>query len=283
MPYFKTMTREILLVVTSKDTQTSSNGSSVQMTFQPALTMGAQSTLKLIGANIWYAMPNIAAPSNVLVYSYVKQLMTAGGLVTSNHTDTITFDPGLYGLSSLNSTIGRHLSNHSDLSRYDITLSGDESTGKVALHLKTTTRDHVLTTGEYNITQIGVDFPESTLLSTYLGYTNTNGLVTGATEYEYIGANAASLNSLKSILVNCQQCNGSVLNGVSTGILANIPISVAVGSQIQYQPLYAPKISAPQMSNASVTEMTISLTDQDLKPLNMGGENWEVILVAESE
>ena len=55
------MTREILLVVTSKDTQTSSNGSSVQMTFQPALTMGAQSTIKLIGANVWYAMPNIAA------------------------------------------------------------------------------------------------------------------------------------------------------------------------------------------------------------------------------
>ena len=84
-------------------------------------------------------MPNIAAPNNVLVYSYVKQLMTAGGLVTSNHTGTITFDPGLYGLSSLNSTIGRHLSNHVDLGRYDITLSGDESTGKVALHLKTTT------------------------------------------------------------------------------------------------------------------------------------------------
>ena len=277
------MPKEVLIVVNSKNAELNSYGNSVRMTFQPALTMGAQATLKLIGANIWYAMPNIAASTNVLVYSYVKQLMTTGGLVTTNHTNTITFDPGLYGLSSINNTIGRHLSNHVDLNRYDITLSGDESTGKVALHLKTTTRDHVLTTGEYNITQIGVDFPESSLLTAYLGYTNTNGLVTSATEYEYIGANAASLNSLKSILVNCQQCNGSVLNGVSTGILANIPISVGVGSQIQYQPLHAPKISAPQMSGASVTEMTIALTDQDLIPLHMGGENWEVILVAESE
>ena len=94
--------------------------------------------------------------------------------------------------------------------------------------------------------------------------------MTTAVEYEYIGANAATLNSLKSILVNCQQCNGSVLNGVSTGILSNIPISVGVGSQIQYQPRHAAKISAPQLSSASVTEMTISLTDQDLNSLIWG-------------
>ena len=142
------MPREIVLVVNSNDAQTSSNGSSVQLSFQPALNMGTNATLKLIGANIWYTMPNIATPNNVLVYSYVKQLMTGGGLVTSNHTGTTTFDAGLYGLSSLNSTVGRHLSNHADLNRYDITLSSDESTGKVASHLKTTSRDHVLTTGE---------------------------------------------------------------------------------------------------------------------------------------
>ena len=105
----------------------------------------------------------------------------------------------------------------------------------------------------------------------------------GVAEYEFIGQTAANLNTLKSILVNCSQCSGSVLNGKDSGILANIPISVSVGSQIQYQPLHAAKISAPQMSSGGINEMTLSLHDQDMKALNMGGEYWEAVLIASSD
>ena len=128
--------REVLLVINSKDARTTDNGSSATINFQPALEMGDNAKVELIGANIWYAMPNIAAPNNVLVYEYTKVQMVNGALVTTQDiTGTITFDPGLYGLSSLNNTIARELSNHPELSRYDISLSGDESTGRVALHL----------------------------------------------------------------------------------------------------------------------------------------------------
>jgi hypothetical protein len=213
--------------------------------------------------------------------------MVNGTLVTTqNSTGTITFDPGLYGLSSLNNTIARELSNHPELSRYDISLSGDESTGRVALHLKTTIRDHVLTNGEFNITELRVKLPESTILTHYLGYDMvlpTIGTPEGVSEYEFIGGLPANLNTLKSILVNCSQCSGSVLNGKDSGILANIPISVSVGSQIQYQPLHAAKISAPQMSSSGINEMTLSLHDQDMKALNMGGEYWEAVLIASSD
>ena len=116
-----------------------------------------------------------------------------------------------------------------------------------------------------------------------------NDLVTpaGVAEYEFIGSLPANLNTLKSILVNCSQCSGSVLNGKDSGILANIPISVSVGSQIriQYQPLHAAKISAPQMSTSGINEMTLSLHDQDMKALNTGtgGEYWEAVLIASSD
>ena len=278
--------REVLLVINSKDAQTADNGSSATNYFQPALEMGDNAKVELIAANIWYAMPNIAAPNNTLSYEYTKEQMVNGALVTTqSNIDTITFDPGLYGLSSLNNTIARELSNHLELSRYDISLSGDESTGRVALHLKTTIREHVLTNGEFNITELRVKLPESTILTHYLGYNGTTDLVTpaGVSEYEFIGSLPANLNTLKSILVNCSQCSGSVLNGRNSGILANIPISVSVGSQIQYQPLHAAKISAPQMSSGGINEMTLSLHDQDMKALNMGGEYWEAVLIVSSD
>ena len=280
--------REVLLVINSKDARTTDNGSSATINFQPALEMGDNAKVELIGANIWYAMPNIAAPNNILSYEYTKVQMVNGVLVTTQGiAGTITFDPGLYGLSSLNNTIARELSNHPELSRYDISLSGDESTGRVALHLKTTIRDHVLANGEFNITEVRVKLPESTILTHYLGYDMVlpTDLVTpaGVAEYEFIGQTAANLNTLKSILVNCSQCSGSVLNGKDSGILANIPISVSVGSQIQYQPLHAAKISAPQMSSSGINEMTLSLHDQDMKALNMGGEYWEAVLIASSD
>ena len=148
-----------------------------------------------------------------------------------------------------------------------------------------TIRDHVLTDGEYNITELMIRMPESTLLTQYLGYASDtlNLGITGVAEYEYIGTNPASLNTLKSILVNCRQCSGSMLNGKSSGILANIPLNVSVGAQIQYQPQNTAKISAPQMSSSSLNEMVISLHNQDMTPLNMGGEDWEVVLIATSD
>ena len=74
-----------------------------------------------------------------------------------------------------------------------------------------------------------------------------------------------------------------MLNGKSSGILANIPLNVSVGAQIQYQPQNTAKISAPQMSSSSLNEMVISLHNQDMAPLNMGGEDWEVVLIATSD
>ena len=105
--------REVLLVINSKDAQNADNGSSAPINFQPALEMGDNAKVELIGANIWYAMPNIAAPNNTLSYEYTKVQMVNGALVTTQDiTGTITFDPGLYGLTSLNNTIARELSNH---------------------------------------------------------------------------------------------------------------------------------------------------------------------------
>ena len=67
--------REVLLVINSKDAQTTDNGSSAIINFQPALEMGGNAKVELIGANIWYAMPNIAAPNNTLSYEYTKEQM----------------------------------------------------------------------------------------------------------------------------------------------------------------------------------------------------------------
>lgn len=278
--------KEVLMVISSKTATTSLNGSQAVIAFQPALEMGDNCKLELTGANIWYSMPNLGA-NTIISYEYTKELRLADGSLQTTlfQNNEILFEPGLYGLSSLNATISRHLLNHTDLSRYDITLSGDESTGRVAVHLKTTIRDHALTEGEYNITELVIRMPESTLLTQYLGYASDtlNLGITGVAEYEYIGTNPASLNTLKSILVNCRQCSGSMLNGKSSGILANIPLNVSVGAQIQYQPQNTAKISAPQMSSSSLNEMVISLHNQDMAPLNMGGEDWEVVLIATSD
>ena len=90
--------REVLLVINSKDAQTTDNGSSATINFQPALEMGNNAKLEIIGANIWYAMPNIAAPNNILSYEYTKVQMVNGALVTTQgNIGTVTFEPGLYG------------------------------------------------------------------------------------------------------------------------------------------------------------------------------------------
>ena len=197
--------REVLVVINSKDARATDNGSSATINFQPALEMGDNAKVELIGANIWYAMPNIAAPNNILSYEYTKEARTASGalVTTPSIAGTITFDPGLYGLSSLNNTIARELSNHPELSRYDISLSGDESTGRVALHLKTTIRDHVLTNGEFNITELRVKLPESTVLTHYLGYNGTTDLVTPAHRKPDLSLNFGCNHTLGDHGSNC--------------------------------------------------------------------------------
>lgn len=270
--------REVLLVINSKAGDTSSDGSNCNISFQPPLRLGDECSVELLSANIWYSMPNISV-GTVLDYEYTKVQMAEGVLVTTSGIQgSIDFPVGLYGLSSLNVVIARHLGNHAELGRYDISFSGDESTGRVAIHLRLNTHGAGLSEGEFNISKLTV-MQTSSLLRSYLGYTVEQDLsIEGVPDFEYIGDRAASLNTLKSILVDCQQCTGSVLNGRSTGVLANIPLNVAPGSQVQYQPRHSAKVSSNQLSNSEVNELRISLHDQDMRPLNMGGETWEVAL-----
>jgi len=210
----------------------------------------------VIAASIWNVSPNIAAAfgNNMFYFSQ-------GGTPY-----VVTIADGLYSLPQLNNYLSRFFVNNG-LQKNQIVFSGDESTQKTVV--------------TFNYVGTQIDFTQPNTIRTILGF-NSQLLppVPSAIQGEnYTSDTIATFNRINSFYVKSNLVNqGLPLNGTPGNIIAQIPITAAPGSQINYSPQNVISVGARNLIGKTMQSVTFTLLDDKLRNVNTLGEYWSITL-----
>jgi hypothetical protein len=231
------------------------NGSTIQYKLDEPIDLDRYKRCSLRSASIFFTFPN------------VKQVLNDTIEFTRDSVNyTITLEPGLYNLDSINESISEQLLNlllPQDL----IFFQPDEATQKVSMGINT----------EGVAFSITWDSPGNAFF-TMLGFTQSGTFTTSTVSGVFVdGESRAALNTVNSIYVHVSFCRGSYYNKTSgSNVIANIPINVAPSEMILYNPINPIILNT---NNSSITEFTISLKNEKNEPLDMFGEDFYLELV----
>ena len=115
-----------------------------------------------------------------------------------------------------------------------------------------------------------IKFSGSTLLP-MLGFPMTTADKKLAKEEQYTLVKSADLNTTSSLFMTCDAVGGSsYMNSQTSTVLANIFINTGVFNTIDYEPIHPPKI---HLTNYSLSNITFTLYDQDMIPVDMNTNN----------
>jgi hypothetical protein len=213
-------------------------------------------TLSVIGANIWWTVPNVSAAKNNNVFEYFD----------GTATRSITIPDGLYDLPSLEQAIYIQIDNIAGALPSDQTFNfvGDSATQKVVITF--------LSAG------LVIDWTASTVRD-ILGYTTGSTPSVGQDE-SIIGENVAAFNTITSFLIKSNIIHDGIpVNARSSNVISNVFIDVPPGSLINYQPQNVSPVNADELIGASISNIRFNLTDQTNQPVDTNGEYWSFTMV----
>ena len=260
------MKNEIPFIVSSDPTNGAFNitpdGSSFEVQFPTPLSIPREATsctLSITNGDIWWTIANISSGVNdKLYYTYDDGL--GGGAVAY----VTTIDEGLYDLTQLNNAIIRDFTNKSlPVSPALFTLSSSNATQKVII-----TRNYTLIT---------FDFTQIDTFRTILGF-NSQIIASNITApVNNTANNVAKFNSVNYFLLHGDIVSkGLRYNGNYNQILAKVPINVAPGSQILYEPINPTKINANNLIGNNRTRFSFWLTDDKNNNVDTAGESFSL-------
>lgn len=241
-------------------TQVQNNGSTfaVALNTPIAIPKGAvDCTIGINSAAIWYVNPNISAALGNNQFRFTTSQAPAG-------TYTITLQDGLYSLDGLNSTLSNEIVNLG-LPANLFVISGDDATQSTII--------------TYSTAGDSIDFTIPNSLRNILGF---NSLVYTApsADFNLYSPNPAAFNADNSYLISTDLISvGLSINNQSYGILVNVPITAAPGSQIIYSPQNIVWTDASDIIGNQKQFVRFRLTNQSLVPINTVGETWQFTLV----
>lgn len=255
----------------------SENKDRFDIEFAEPLSIEGEPTMKILTASMFFNFPNIDATNNVLNYTWIKY--SSNGVIASQGTGTVTLPVGLYSLSDIDAEISRQVRNDdtNDLTGDAISLTPNNATGKAVCTVSLPNIVNSL----YDYT-LNVNWTTSSLAS-ILGFTSNVTVSQLTDKGDFVAseaANQASLNQVNAVRVHCSACTGSLVNGASSDTLCEIPIDVSPGSQLNYNPRIVPRISAPAFKT-NLNRLTVKLTDEQNRSINMNGEIFTVTLLVE--
>lgn len=213
--------------------------------------------LDVIAASIWNVSPNIAAAFGNNKFYFTQNLTPY----------SVTIPDGLYSLPQLNNFLSRFFVNNG-LNKNQIVFTGDESTQKTVI--------------TFNYTGTQIDFTLPNTIRTILGFNSQLVPNSGPSTIQgenYISNNIATFNRINSFYVKSNLVNnGLPLNGTPGNIIAQIPITSAPGSQINYSPQNVISVSARNLIGNTMQSCTFTLLDDRLRNVNTLGEYWSITL-----
>jgi hypothetical protein len=213
-------------------------------------------TIEVIGANIWWTVPNVSADKNNNIFEYFD----------GTATRTITIPDGLYDLPSLEQAIYIQIDNIAGALPSDQTFNfvGDSATQKVVITF--------LSAG------LVIDWTASTVRD-ILGYTTGSTPSVGQDE-SIIGENVAAFNTISSFLIKSNIIHDGIpVNANSSSVISSVFIDVPPGSLINYQPQNPAPVNANELIGASISNLKFNLTDQANNAVDTNGEYWSLNMV----
>lgn len=181
---------------------------------------------------------------------------------------TIILTPGAYEVTDINTEIQRLMKLQGDVTT-KVVEANSADTFNINLSVNTQTLKSVITL-KNNYT---VDFTIANSLRTVLGFGHV--VINAASN---TSDNIVMIQNFTSILINTDLCTGSYINNKSSQTLYSLASNpVATGTNISIvpnPPLYLPLNKA----KLSFTDFTVSITDENLKPVSFNGENINIVL-----
>lgn len=207
--------------------------------------------VRLLSCSFTYAMPNVSSTfgNNYIRFYYDGDLYE------------ILLAKGLYGLDELNQAISEYLQNTSATPDNLLTLSSDDSTSFINLHIKTTL-PFSMTFDSTNV-----------LFRDMLGF---SGAVSTSVDYIRESNSRASLNRDVGIMISASFASGSYLNETgNSNVIGYVPLSHSPGSLITYSPY---NTTSSPVNTDSLQSFSIWLTNQAGVALDMMQEDWVIEL-----
>jgi hypothetical protein len=214
-------------------------------------------TLEVNQAQIWWTVPNISANlgNNKFYFSTVEPAVW----------QNFTIPDGLYSVSSLNSLISRELVNLGE-DGDAIVLSGDESTQKSIFTFKAI--------------DTSIDFTQADTPRLILGF---NSAIVGpsvSAGQSISGDTVAAFNVVNSFLLHSNIVNNGIpTNDTGANTIASVPIDVAPGSQITFQPRNPVATDASNLTGKMMNRFTVWLTSQSNIKVDTFNETYQAQIV----
>lgn len=238
----------------------SSDGSQFQVTLNTALYIpkGAiEASAGVLQANIWNTSPNISPAFNNNVFTFTTTQAPAG-------TYTINIPEGLYSLNGLNTYLSSQFVNLG-LPSTLFSLGGDFATQSTILLV------------EFSGDSVNFTVPNS--VRTVLGF-NSEILTAPSNNFSFFSENPAEFNRNNSYIIASNFVSqGIPVNNQSAGIIATVPIDVAPGSQINYQPQNVIWFDIGELIGNQKLNINFRLLNQNLQPTPTAGQFWALTLM----
>ena len=242
---------------TDKAQNVSQDGSEFTVVLDTPISLpqnAMSATLSVSLASIWNTSYNISA-------SFGNNKIT---IVEAGTLFTLTMPDGLYSLGGLNSYFATQFVNRGLPSNL-ILISGDEATQKSII---TFLRD-----GDQ------IDFTQPNSVRNILGF-DARVVVSVSAGFNEFSDDPANFNRVNSYLIRSNWVSqGIPVNSIGQGIIAQIPITVPPGSQINYSPFNPIPVDCSELIGNGKNSFTFSLVDQNLRPTPTASETWNFVLV----
>ena len=227
---------------------------SVMLDTPISLPQGAVSaTLCVNQASIWNTSYNISA-------SFGNNKIT----IVAGTPFTLTIPDGLYSLGGLNAYLSTQFTNLGQPSNL-ITISGDDATQKTIITF--------LRAGDQ------VDFTQPNSVRVILGF-NARLVISASIGFNEYSDEPANFNRVNSYLIRSNLVSqGITVNSIGQGLIAQIPITVPPGSQINYQPYNPIPVDCSELIGIGKNTFSFSLCDQNLRFTPTAGETWNFVVV----
>jgi len=211
----------------------------------------------VLQANIWNTSPNIAAAFNNNKFRFTTTQAPAG-------TYTLTIPDGLYSIDGLNTYLSTQFTNLGFAASL-MAIGGDFATQSSILIIS------------FAGDSVNFTFPNS--VNSVLGF-NAAIYTAPSNDYSFYSQNPAVFNRNNSYIIASNIVSqGIPVNNQSQGIITTVPINVAPGSQIVYQPQNVIWFDIVELIGSSKLNIQFRLLNQNLVPTPTGGENWSFTLM----
>jgi hypothetical protein len=228
------------------------NGSEFQTTLPEPLKFPkgtSQVQVRVVAASIWNSVPNLVACSFNLI-------------TLANGAISIPIPKGQYSVSLLDAALNRGLTNGG----YDpnlVTLVSDEATQKIGIQF----------------TAIGgaINFPTANdPLAKLLGFNSLSFTpATTVVNQIIVAPNVAAFNSINSFQIHSSLVEQGIAYGNQyTRLVAQVPVSAAPGSIINYEPMSPSICSANSLLGGTQQRVVSVLTNERNELVDTNGETW---------